>query len=355
MPVDFSPIANSRPFRLGDAITAGQTMAGNQFRLNEQQDQMQAKEGLRGALQAGTPEAMETFSKQHPEAARAHKAADTELQGKQLNFLLSRLNYVDHIMSGVSDENSYKAALPQIQQVGVDTKDFPQTYDPNFIEQRRNQALGFKGQAEIKLKQLEAERQAKRDAETNRHNQATEKNQARTAAAAEARAKASGDKAPSGYRTKPDGTLEAIPGGPATKPSEAQEKQLNGVQNLKSGIEEYRSELKKFTVSDLASPDARARMGTKYNNMLLQAKEAYNLGVLNGPDYQILQSVITDPRSFSGAITSKKALDEQAVELSRIMTGIGTEASKGRYKSYEPKTDKASQLIQGEDYSSLWR
>ena len=58
----------------------------------------------------------------------------------------------------------------------------------------------------------------------------------------------------------------------------------------------------------MLKPSARAGIGTKYNNMLLQAKEAYNLGVLNGPDYEILQTVITDPRSLTGIATPKKAL-----------------------------------------------
>ena len=44
--------------------------------------------------------------------------------------------------------------------------------------------------------------------------------------------------------------------------------------------------------------------------MMLQAKEAYNLGVLNGPDFQILQSVVTDPRSLTGAFTSKESAGE---------------------------------------------
>jgi len=109
---------------------------------------------------------------------------------------------------------------------------------------------------------------------------------------------------------------------PQAKMSEAQKKQVIGVQNTKNAIQEYRDQLKGFGVMDLASPDARAAMGTKYNNMMLQAKEAYNLGVLNGPDFEILQSVITNPTSLKGAVTSKEALDKQAAELDRIMTQI---------------------------------
>lgn len=141
---------------------------------------------------------------------------------------------------------------------------------------------------------------------------------------------ASGGKPPPGYRWTPDGTLAAIPGGPGDKLPESQQKQVVGVNNLSNAIREYRTELGGFTMSDALKPDARARMGTKYNNMMLQAKEAYNLGVLNGPDFEILQSVITDPRSLKGAITSNKALDTQASELDRIMQGVAGVSSQAR-------------------------
>ena len=141
---------------------------------------------------------------------------------------------------------------------------------------------------------------------------------------------AAGGKPPPGYRWTPEGTLAAIPGGPGDKLPEAQQKQLVGVNNLSNAIQEYRRELSGFSMSDALKPDARARMGTKYNNMMLQAKEAYNLGVLNGPDFDILQSVITDPRSLKGAITSKGALDTQAAELDRIMQGVAGVSSQAR-------------------------
>lgn len=136
-----------------------------------------------------------------------------------------------------------------------------------------------------------------------------------------------GGKPPPGYRWKGDGTLEAIPGGPGDKLPESQQKQVVGTQNLSNAIQEYRDALKTFGPLDAVKPDQRATMGTKYNNMMLQAKEAYNLGVLNGPDFDILQSVVTDPRSIKGVITSNKALDTQAAELDRIMSGVAQTSS----------------------------
>lgn len=145
---------------------------------------------------------------------------------------------------------------------------------------------------------------------------------------------------PSGYRKTPDGNLEPIPGGPATKLGEGQVKQEIGVWNTKNAITRYREALKGWSAMDIALPDARARMGTVYNDMLLQAKEAYNLGVLNGPDYKILQEVITNPASLQGGITSKKALDDQAKSLDEIMSRVATTvANAPKQKGQSGKAD----------------
>jgi hypothetical protein len=98
---------------------------------------------------------------------------------------------------------------------------------------------------------------------------------------------------------------------------EAATKQVTGATNLKDAITNYKTKLESFSTTDMANPDARAKMGNAYNNMMLQAKEAYNLGVLNGPDYQILQSVVKDPTSLSALLVSKKTLNEQANDLAK--------------------------------------
>jgi hypothetical protein len=98
---------------------------------------------------------------------------------------------------------------------------------------------------------------------------------------------------------------------------EAATKQVTGATNLKDAITNYKDTLQGFNTLDMASPDARAKMGNAYNNMMLQAKEAYNLGVLNGPDYAILQSVVKDPTKLSALLTSKEALQGQATDLSK--------------------------------------
>jgi hypothetical protein len=108
------------------------------------------------------------------------------------------------------------------------------------------------------------------------------------------------------------------------RPSEGQDKQLIGVKNTRDAISEFRAELGNFSRLDSLKPRDRARIETKYRNMQMQAKEAYNLGVLNGPDLAILEQIIYNPTSMIGVAVGKDAIDAQASELDRIMANVGT-------------------------------
>jgi hypothetical protein len=119
----------------------------------------------------------------------------------------------------------------------------------------------------------------------------------------------------------PTGKVVVPTGMPAkeNKPPVEYQVQVAGISNLNSAIGEYLSELKGWNNLNLANPTAVARMGTKYQNMLLQGKEAYKLGVLNGPDKAILEEIVTNPVSVKGAVLSSEALGEQARTLSDLM------------------------------------
>ena len=141
----------------------------------------------------------------------------------------------------------------------------------------------------------------------------------------------------------------------ATKPlPEGLNKQVTGAVNLTDAITDYQTKIKGFGFKDFANPDKRAEMGNLYNNMMLQAKEAYNLGVLNGPDYDILQRVVKDPTNVSSLAFSNTALSKQADSLRKTSSDIVKNAylSQGRevptdisakfVKKEEPKTEKPS-------------
>ena len=115
------------------------------------------------------------------------------------------------------------------------------------------------------------------------------------------------------------GKPEIVPG-IVPKSGEAQTKQIGGIDSLNSAIQSYKDKLKTWSPTDAADPNKRAQMKTVYNNMMLQAKEAYGLGVLNGPDYTILTDTIADPTTAKGvAYGAFGALEGQADTLSELM------------------------------------
>ena len=131
--------------------------------------------------------------------------------------------------------------------------------------------------------------------------------------------------------------------GAASKMPEAQAKQVIGAQNTVNAIQEFRNALSGFTLADAANPAKRADIQLKYRNMQLQAKEAYNLGVLNGPDLTIIEQLVKDPTTVTGIFTGKKAIDKQASELSRIITDVGNVAAKKPKEVEGPKQEPSKE------------
>jgi len=124
--------------------------------------------------------------------------------------------------------------------------------------------------------------------------------------------------------------------GNGSKLHEAAQKQVLGARNVQQAVADYKSKLTDWGNTKMLSPDARAEMGNAYNNMMLQAKEAYNLGVLNGPDYTILQSVVKDPTKWTSIAVSNEALGKQAAELARIAANIEKNSMQAHGKPYTP-------------------
>lgn len=143
-------------------------------------------------------------------------------------------------------------------------------------------------------------------------------------------------------------TIDGMPVRPSTADRplpEGANKQLIGTRNLQDAVGGYLSALKTWSNKDMLSPDARRVMGNAYNNMMLQAKEAYNLGVLNGPDYDILQRVVADPTNISSAVVSNDALATQAKELARISRGIERRVLEAHGRTGAPAKPSAGQVM----------
>jgi hypothetical protein len=143
------------------------------------------------------------------------------------------------------------------------------------------------------------------------------------------------------------GGAPTIVPGVVPKAGEAQTKQIGGIDSLQSAISSYKDALKDWSPTDAADPIKRANMKTTYNNMMLQAKEAYGLGVLNGPDYAILTDTIADPTTAKGiAYGAFGALEGQADQLSALMarTKSSLQGAKGISKK-ETKPAAGQKII----------
>jgi hypothetical protein len=287
--------------------------------------------GMAGAnLGAKIPAAQKLLSDQDKAQLETRKI-ELENTGKLVGGVAS-------LMYGVKDQASYDAARNAVaQQYGAEAANrLPLMFNPNDVQRRVNQALTISDQIQREQKNLDQQLNQdkftwQKQSDTATLNETIRGHNLTNARALEQlRLQREQGKVPSGYRALSDGTLEAIPGGPADKLGESQMKQLNGVNNLRDAIGRYQQQLDEFGTLGLVSPSARAKMGTLYNNMMLFAKEAYNLGVLNGPDYQIMTDMLTDPRSMKGLIISRDDMKSQTNLLDSVMQKVGENVSQRR-------------------------
>jgi hypothetical protein len=139
---------------------------------------------------------------------------------------------------------------------------------------------------------------------------------------------------PVGRAVSPEGYVK-----PAKNAPEAYTKQIGGIINVGTAIDNYLAELKTWSNADLANPAKRAQIGTAYNNTMLQLKEAYNLGVLNGPDFQILTTTLTDPLSMKGTLTPNSAIEDQSKQLRQVLARNAANLARV-YKQEPPNIDE---------------
>ena len=92
------------------------------------------------------------------------------------------------------------------------------------------------------------------------------------------------------------------------KPSQAQNSIIMGADNTNKAADNYLKTLDTVKIEDSLSPNRRAKIMSQYSNMILQAKEAYNLGVLNPNDRVILEEIVKNPVSLEGSILDKETL-----------------------------------------------
>lgn len=194
-------------------------------------------QGLLGAVaQSGYGSAIPGIQKSLSDAATAKLAQ----QKSQIEVGLQRFGALAQVLSGVKDQPSYTAAIQHAAQAfGPEAvANVPAQYDPQFVQSKMNEALTVQQQLEQHNKLIDQQLAASQFGETQRHNQATEGTAAGNLSVAQGNALETArhnaatetqSRVPAGYRANADGSLSAIPGGPADKGANLNEGQANAV------------------------------------------------------------------------------------------------------------------------------
>lgn len=248
-----------------------------------------------------------------------------------------------------------KVDMPDVSAMGSGMPQRPsQSVDTGIVDPNRYQSLGRVGGQEYhrdRSRQIAAERAASRQAQIEEalKGSQTVKNLADAgevkapvrgtpeylkAVEAEERVRSRLDKGPAGswVAGQKDGkqgffnpTTQEFREGPpgfsvvsAGQANDAEKKQRS-LRNMKSALDGLEMKLRADGSAIIPSVETD-ELATLYQNVLLQAKEMYELGVLNGPDYIIMQRVLSDPTSLVGRARSFGSGKEQA---KRVLAQIG--------------------------------
>lgn len=167
-------MAEFKPFRLSEAIGDAQNLASNTLRLGEMGQQVRARESLTDAMQAGTPEAMQSYRREFPVEASRFDATQAQANLQKMRLMGQRADFMGRLAFGVKDEATYQNALRQAKESGIDVSGAPPNYDPNYVKQFSDQAFSMKDRITQAAKQAELEIKREQLKESVRHNKALE-------------------------------------------------------------------------------------------------------------------------------------------------------------------------------------
>lgn len=220
-----------------------------------QLDPKKAYAALAAGGQGGAiPGVQKTFAEQAKAAREAEKAS--------LDNAITKQKIVAQVAGSVNDQASWDAGLQSLSQIGIDTSQIPKQYDPATASMLVKRSLSGVEQLDQVWKQKGYDLDVQKAEESVRHNKSTEANAAGQLGVAQGnlgvaqqglqlrQKELQQGKAVPGYRTKPDGSMEAIPGGPADlKASAATNTKINDAKDVLSLLDEVDTLLPKATGS----------------------------------------------------------------------------------------------------------
>lgn len=243
-----------------------------------------------------------TFAQSAEERAATNEKRNAEKF--DLEQRLHKVNQFAQIVNGAKDQKSYEVALRAAKEAGLDTSQAPAVYDPAFVETTRRSVLSVADQIGNEWKQKQFGLEERKIAQ-----------QAAQHAALLGLQKRGQDIQLQLAQTKSgaDGAMPMSPGD-RTKLREGSIK-LN---DLQSALNNYRDVLGKVGTRMVPGKDT-AEVQAAYVNLMTLAKEAYNLGVLQGGDFALMEKAIKDPTGIMGNFNGKNALMNQLGQLDKLV------------------------------------
>jgi hypothetical protein len=86
--------------------------------------------------------------------------------------------------------------------------------------------------------------------------------------------------------------------------------QVTGAINYQKSLDKVQNLLDTYKGPQLLDPNVRAQFKAAIRTAQLQGKEAFGLGVLNGPDLDILEQVISDPTAFDAFLKDRSTINK---------------------------------------------
>lgn len=99
--------------------------------------------------------------------------------------------------------------------------------------------------------------------------------------------------------------------------------QISGVNSTVDAANSLIDMLGDYSQFDVLNPKKQADIQAAMRNLQLQAKEAYNLGVLNGPDLDLLNEVIVQPYSARGMLIGKQGIIDSIKKFQNLIQNRG--------------------------------
>lgn len=223
---------------------------------------------LSSVAKAGAGSAIPALSKQLTDA----QTAKLTQEKTQVDLGLQRFGALGQVLNGVTDQASYTAAIQHAaQSFGPQAvANIPAAYDPQFVAQTKAQAMTVMDQLKQHNAEIDQALAARVADETARHNIASEGTAsgnlkvAQGNAAETARHNAATEtqsRVPAGYRSNGDGSLSAIPGGPADKGANLNEGQAAALA-FGSRAQDAQSILRKLEADGTTGPNTVNRVAS---------------------------------------------------------------------------------------------